>query len=130
MVYCTPEHRFGSDALGQGVGRVLALGALGKIGRIARTNVKLPFALPPQAQVGTHRGNMAELLLCCSCRQQCAALGLQLQRRAGAAVAPVVPFQRHDAAAGTQVCRVVNADSCIDCGACEGACPTGAIAAE
>ena len=25
---------------------------------------------------------------------------------------------------------VVNADSCIDCGACEGACPTGAIAAE
>ena len=25
---------------------------------------------------------------------------------------------------------VVNADACIDCGACEGACPTGAIAAE
>ena len=25
---------------------------------------------------------------------------------------------------------VVNADSCIDCGACEGACPTGAITAE
>ena len=25
---------------------------------------------------------------------------------------------------------VVNADACIDCGACEGACPTGAITAE
>ena len=24
----------------------------------------------------------------------------------------------------------VNADACIDCGACEGACPTGAITAE
>ena len=25
---------------------------------------------------------------------------------------------------------VVSADACIDCGACEGACPTGAITAE
>lgn len=25
---------------------------------------------------------------------------------------------------------VVNADTCIDCGACEGVCPTGAIVAE
>ena len=25
---------------------------------------------------------------------------------------------------------VVDADACIDCGACEGACPTGAIKAE
>ena len=25
---------------------------------------------------------------------------------------------------------VVHADACIDCGACEGACPTGAITAE
>ena len=30
-------------------------------------------------------------------------LGLQFQRGAGAAVPPVVPFQRHDAAAGAQV---------------------------
>jgi hypothetical protein len=35
--------------------------------------------------------------------QQLAAVGLQLDGGAGAAVAAVVPFQRHDAAAGAQV---------------------------
>ena len=35
--------------------------------------------------------------------QQRAGFGLQLQPQAGAAVAPVVPFQAHDAAAGAQV---------------------------
>ena len=41
--------------------------------------------------------------------KQSAALGLQLQPYAGAAVAAVVPFQRHDAAAGAQVCGLLGA---------------------
>jgi len=89
---------------GKGVGGILALRPLGKIRGIARAHVKLPLVLPPCAQVGTDGGDVGELLLFHRCRQQGAALGLQLQRGAGAAVPPVVPFQRHDAAAGAQVC--------------------------
>ena len=49
--------------------------------------------------------DVADALFGDSIGQQGAALGLELQRRTGAAVAAVVPFQRHDAAAGAQVGR-------------------------
>ncbi|WP_423405922.1 hypothetical protein ACNQFG_02990 [Faecalibacterium prausnitzii] len=39
--------------------------------------------------------------------EQGAGFRLQLDGCAGAAVAAVVPFQRHDAAAGAQVCRAL-----------------------
>ena len=76
---------------------------LGKIRGIARAYVKLPLVLPPCAQVGTDGDDVGKLLLFHRCRQQGTALGLQFQRGAGAAMPPVVPFQRHDAAAGAQV---------------------------
>ena len=88
MVYCSPEHRFGSDAL-----------------LLAR------FCEPKRAQKAAD--------LCSGCgivalewhdrghRGPC--MGLELQPHAGAAVAAVVPFQRHDAAAGAQVCGLLGA---------------------
>ena len=76
---------------GKGVGGVLALRPLGKIRGIARAHVKLPLVLPPCAQVGTGGGDVGELLLFHRCCQQGAALGLQFQRGAGAAVPGVVP---------------------------------------
>ena len=92
---------------GKGVGCVLALGSIREIGRIARTHVKTALALPESAQVGTDRLNVPDVLLLHRSGKQSAALGLQLQPHAGAAVAAVVPFQRHDAAAGAQVCGLL-----------------------
>ena len=94
---------------GKGVGCVLALGPIREIGRIARTHVKTALALPESAQVGTDRLNVPDVLLLHRSGKQSAALGLQLQPHAGAAVAAVVPFQRHDAAAGAQVCGLLGA---------------------
>ena len=94
---------------GKGVGCVLALGPIRKIGRIARTHVKTALALPEGAQVGAMGRDVADVLFGDSIGQQGAALGLQLQRGAGAAMPPVVPFQRHDAAAGAQVCGLLGA---------------------
>ena len=75
------------------------MGPIREIGRIARTHVKTALALPESAQVGTDRLNVPDVLLLHRSGKQGAALGLQLQPHAGAPVAPVVPFQRHDAAA-------------------------------
>ena len=94
---------------GQRVGRILTLRPGGKIGRIARTHVKTTLALPESAQVGTDRLNVPDVLLLHRSGKQSAALGLELQPHAGAAVAAVVPFQRHDAAAGAQVCGLLGA---------------------
>ena len=90
---------------GQRVGRILTLRPGGKIGRIARTHVKTALPLPEGAQVGAMGRDVADALLGDSIGQQGAALGLELQRRTGAAVAAVVPLQCHDAAAGAQVGR-------------------------
>ena len=92
---------------GKGVGRILALGPIREVGRIARTHVKTALALPEGAQVGTDRREMPDVLLFHRSRKQGAALRLQFQPDAGAPVAPVVPFQRHDAAAGAQVCGLL-----------------------
>lgn len=92
---------------GKGVGRIPALGSIREVGRIARTHVKTALALPEGAQVGTDRREMPDVLFFHRSRKQGAALRLQLQPDAGAPVAPVVPFQRHDAAAGAQVCGLL-----------------------
>ena len=97
--------RAGVFVPGQRVGRILTLRPGGKIGRIARTHVKTALPLPEGAQVGAMGRDVADVLFGDSIGQQGAALGLELQRRTGAAVAAVVPLQRHDAAAGAQVGR-------------------------
>ena len=101
---------------GKGVGGVRTLGPVRKVRRIARAQVETALAFPPAAQVGAHRCDVVKALLGYSFGQQCAALGLQLQRGAGPAVAPVVPFQRHDAAAGSQVRRLLGAFRCTETG--------------
>ena len=94
---------------GQGVGGIHTLGTIREVRRIARTYVKAALALPERAQVPAHGCDVAETLFSYRFRQQGTALRLQFQCGARAAVAPVVPFQRHDAAAGTQVRRVLGA---------------------
>ena len=59
---------------------------------------------------------MPDVLLFHRSRKQGAALRLQFQPDAGAPVAPVVPFQRHDAAAGAQVRRLLGAFRCTETG--------------
>ena len=88
---------------GKGVGGVLTLQPTRKVGRIARTQVETARSLPESAQVGADGRDVFNALLFHGRCQQSAAVRLQFQPDAGAAVAPVVPFQRHDAAAGTQV---------------------------
>ena len=90
---------------GGGPGRVAALEARGKVGRVAGAEVKTALPLPVGAQVRADGGDVGKLwaLRGHGFRQQGAGLRLQLQGRAGAPVAAVVPLQADNAAARTQV---------------------------
>ena len=74
-----------------------------EIGRVAGAQVVAALALPEGAQVGADGRDVLNALFGAGGGQQRAGFGLQLQPQAGAAVALVVPFQAHDAAAGAQV---------------------------
>ena len=89
-----------------GAGRGAARPAAGKIGRVAGGQiVQAGVRRGKGAQIGAQRRDVADVLGGQAFGQQGAGRGLQLHRRAGAAVAGVVPFQRHDAAAAAQVRR-------------------------
>ena len=98
----------GAQALmaGGGPGGVGALGPAGKIRRVAGGQV-IPAGLAgagdPAAQVGADRADVPDVLVGRRPGQQFAGLGLDLQGQAGAAVALVVPFQRHHPASRAQV---------------------------
>ena len=64
---------------------------------------RLPGIGRPGAQVGADRADVADALVGGGPGQQGAGFGLELQGQTGAAVAFVVPFQGHYAAAGAQV---------------------------
>ena len=74
-----------------------------EIGRVAGAQVVAACALLEGAQVGADGRDVLNALFGAGSGQQRAGFGLQFQPQAGAAVAPVVPFQAHDAAAGAQV---------------------------
>ena len=88
---------------GSGPGSVGGLLPCREIGRVAGTQVVAACAFPEGAQVGADGRDVLNALLGAGSGQQRAGFGLQLQPQAGAAVAPVVPFQAYDAAAGAQV---------------------------
>ena len=88
---------------GSGPGPVGGLLPCREIGRVAGAQVVAALALPEGAQVGADGRDVLNALFGAGGGQQRAGFGLQLQPQAGAAVAPVVPFQAHDAAAGAQV---------------------------
>ena len=88
---------------GSGPGPVGGLLPCREIGRVAGAQVVAACAFPEGAQVGADGRDVLNALFGAGSGQQRAGFGLQLQPQAGAAVAPVVPFQAHDAAAGAQV---------------------------
>ena len=88
---------------GSGPGPVGGLLPCREIGRVAGAQVVAARALPEGAQVGADGRDVLNALFGAGGGQQRAGFGLQLQPQAGAAVAPVVPFQAYDAAAGAQV---------------------------
>ena len=91
------------NSQGAASGRFGGLLPCREIGRVAGTQVVAACAFPEGAQVGADRRDVLNALFGAGGGQQRAGFGLQFQPQAGAAVATVVPFQAHDAAAGAQV---------------------------
>ena len=92
---------------GRGAGGVTALEARREIGRVAGAQIKAALPFAEGAQVGAAGGDVADVLGRQRLGEQGAGFRLQLDGCTGAAVAPVVPFQADDAAAGTQICRTL-----------------------
>ena len=92
---------------GRGAGGVAALEARCEIGRVACAQVKAALPFAEGAQVGAAGGDVVDVLGRQRLGEQGAGFRLQLDGCAGAAVAPVMPFQADVAAAGSLVCRAL-----------------------
>ena len=95
---------------GLGPARVGAARPRSKIRRVAGGKIILPLLRPGGAelpQVGAERRDVVGLVVGGGLRAEGGGRGVQLKRRAGAAVAGIVPQQRDDAAAAAHIQRAL-----------------------